>query len=283
MSLEAVTTIAEARDRVAEARRDGRAIGLVPTMGALHAGHGSLVRKAVQESDLAVVSIFVNPLQFGPKEDFQRYPRNLETDLACCRDWGAHLVFAPETAEMYPTVSLTTVEVARVSEGLCGAFRPGHFRGVATVVLKLFNIIQPDRAYFGEKDAQQLAVIRRMTADLNLNLAIVPVPTVREPDGLAMSSRNRYLNAEERQTAPVLYRALCLAQQRISEGVESAVAVKEEAVSILRSQPLIRVEYFEIVDANDMQPVANILMPVVALAAIWIGSTRLIDNLRCYG
>src|SRR3989442_9873947 len=185
-----------------------RNIGLVPTMGALHAGHEALIQRARTDSQVVVVSIFVNPLQFGPNEDYTRYPRALQQDLEICERNGAGLVFAPSVEEMYPLPELTFVDVTRVSEHLCGAFRPGHFRGVATVVLKLLNIVQPDRAYFGEKDMQQLAVIRRMVLDLMVPVEIVGVPTVREPDGLALSSRNKYLDAEARQAAPGLYRAL---------------------------------------------------------------------------
>ena len=204
-------TVAELRSELDPARKGGKSIGLVPTMGFLHAGHLALIQRARTENQVVVVSIFVNPTQFGPQEDLDRYPRDLPRDLGLCDEAGVDLVFSPESAEMYPEGFQTYVEVEGLSQGLCGARRPGHFRGVATVVTKLFAIVQPDRAYFGEKDAQQLRVIRRMVRDLNLPLAVVPVPTVREPDGLALSSRNVYLNPEERRAALVLHRSLVLA------------------------------------------------------------------------
>ena len=220
MSTELVQTIAEIRHRLESIRSSHQIIGLVPTMGALHAGHESLIQQARKETDCLVVSIFVNPLQFGPKEDYTRYPRRPKADLDFCRILDVDLIFAPEVEEMYPTPSLTSVDVARITDPLCGPFRPGHFSGVATVVSKLFHIIQPQRAYFGEKDAQQLSVIERMVSDLNLAVAVVAVPTVRESDGLAVSSRNQYLSPEERRSAPILYRALQAAQQAIAEGVQ---------------------------------------------------------------
>src|SRR5215470_15572414 len=209
-----VHTVREVRD-FQESKNN---IGLVPTMGALHAGHVRLMEIARRESDVLAVSIFVNPLQFGPNEDYSRYPRTLSHDLETCERNNVDLVFAPSVEEMYPTPQLTSVDVGRLSEHLCAKFRPGHFRGVATVVMKLLNIVQPQRAYFGEKDLQQLTIIRRMAADLNVNVTIVGVPIVREADGLALSSRNKYLNVEERKAAPVLYRALQEAASRIRAG-----------------------------------------------------------------
>jgi pantoate--beta-alanine ligase len=247
-------------------------------MGALHAGHEALLRAARKDSGIVVVSIFVNPLQFGPEEDYSRYPRALPQDLEICERSGVDLVFAPPVEEMYPLAQLTFTEVTRVSEHLCGKFRPGHFRGVATVVLKLLNIVQPDLAYFGEKDIQQLAVIRRMIIDLNLAVAIIGVPTVREPDGLALSSRNKYLNAEERQAAPALYRALQEAAKQIRSGEREPSSIRGAGLTLLNQSPLIRVEYFEIVDPEELQPVSAIAGPVRIAGAIWIGSTRLIDN-----
>lgn len=255
-------------------------IGLLPTMGALHIGHETLIRTARAESDVLAVSIFVNPLQFGPNEDYSRYPRALPQDLEMCERNGADVVFAPSVEEMYPQPQLTTVEVGRVSEYLCGKFRPGHFRGVATVVLKLLNIVRPDRAYFGEKDLQQLMVIRRMVADLNVPVTIVGVPTVREPDGLALSSRNKYLNEEERHAAPALHRALQEAAGRIRAGEREPAKVRDAALQVLKASPLIRLEYFDIVDPEELQPVEMITGPVRIAAAIWIGKTRLIDNER---
>jgi pantoate--beta-alanine ligase len=233
---------------------------------------------ARRECRTVVVSIFVNPIQFGPNEDYSRYPRTLEQDLEACARCGADLVFAPSVEDMYPLLQLTFVEVTRVSEQLCGKFRPGHFRGVATVVLKLLNIVQPERAYFGEKDLQQLQVIRRMVLDLNVPATIVGVPTVREPDGLALSSRNKYLSEEERRAAPGLYQALQAAVSGIREGERDVTKVKTAALEILERQPLIRVEYLEIVDPDELAPVSTIGHSVRIAAAIWIGRTRLIDN-----
>ncbi len=247
-------------------------------MGALHPGHEALIGAARRECGIVVVSIFVNPLQFGPNEDYARYPRTLEKDVEICRRQGTDVVFNPSPDDMYPLPPLTFAQVTRVSEHLCGKFRPGHFRGVATVVLKLFNIVRPDRAYFGEKDMQQLAVIRRMVADLNIPVEIAAVPTVREPDGLAISSRNQHLNSAERKAAPVLYRALEEAVKRIRSGERDASKVREAAIAILESEPLVRVEYLEIVDPTEMQPLATISDSVRIAAAVWIGGTRLIDN-----
>jgi pantoate--beta-alanine ligase len=281
MDLEVVRTIVEIRDRVASARLSGKTVGLVPTMGALHEGHARLIDMARRETAWTVVSIFVNPLQFAPDEDYLRYPRDLSADVSMCRRYGVDLVFAPEVETMFPAEQLTTVEVSRVSHHLCGAHRPGHFRGVATIVLKLLNIIRPDRAYFGEKDAQQLAVIRRMIKDLNLDITIVEVPTFREVDGLALSSRNQYLSHDERRAAPALNRALRAAQQLVIEGVRSPTQVRQAALAVLEQEPLVRVEYVEAVDPDEMQPVSEITGPVRVLAAIWIGKARLIDNLLC--
>lgn len=273
-----VSSVSKLREQLDAMRRDGKRIGLVPTMGALHRGHASLITRARAECDFVVVSIFVNPLQFGPSEDYQRYPRPIEKDAALCAENGVDLIFAPETSDMYASPQITFVEVTRITDYLCGAFRPGHFRGVATVVLKLFDIVQPEVAYFGEKDYQQLCVIRRMVSDFNLRLAIVPVPTYREPDGLALSSRNVYLSAEERASAPALYRALTLARERIAAGESNVATIKAAAMKILASEPLIQVQYFEIVDPKEAQPVAIVSGPVRIAAAIFIGKTRLIDN-----
>lgn len=247
-------------------------------MGALHAGHERLLETARRESDVLVVSIFVNPLQFGPNEDYARYPRTLSHDLETCERNRVDLVFAPSAEEMYSMPQLTSVDVGRLSEHLCAKFRPGHFRAVATVVMKLLNIVQPQRAYFGEKDLQQLTIIRRMAADLNVNVTIVGVPIVRETDGLALSSRNKYLNVEERKAAPVLYRALQEASSRVRSGEKDASRVREAALAVLANFPLIRVEYLEIVDPDELQPIATIGGPVRIAGAIWVGATRLIDN-----
>jgi pantoate--beta-alanine ligase len=280
MTARIIHSIEELRAAVAARRQAGASIGLVPTMGALHAGHRSLIERSARETACTVVSVFVNPIQFNDAGDYGKYPRTLEDDAQLCGEAGAEIVLAPSNEEMYPQPQLSFVEVAGVSERLCGAFRPGHFRGVATVVLKLFNIVQPDLAYFGEKDAQQLAVLRRMAADLNVPVHIVGVPIVRELDGLAMSSRNRHLSAEERRAAPSVYRALLRAQARIAAGVSDPLQVSTEAVSELERQGL-RVEYLEIVDPDSIQPVERIVRPVLIATAVWLGSTRLIDNVVC--
>ena len=281
MSALLIRTIAELRGWLAERRRAGQNVGLVPTMGALHAGHGSLMDHAHRENACVVTSIFVNPIQFNQAADFVRYPRTLDTDLEFCRARGVDAVFAPPATEMYPSPQQAFVEVARVADKLEGEFRPGHFRGVATVVLKLFHIVQPDRAYFGEKDAQQLAVIRRMVADLNLPVEIVAVPTLRENDGLAMSSRNRLLSPPERRVAPVLYEALRAAGEAIAAGVTDAAEVRRRALTVLAREPGMRVEYLEVADPDGMQPVGLIAGPALVVAAVWLGNTRLIDNLLC--
>jgi pantoate--beta-alanine ligase len=270
-------SIAGVREKLAACRSG--TVGLVPTMGALHAGHARLIEIARGECQTVVVSIFVNPLQFDRPSDLERYPRSLQRDLEVCSSLSVDLVFAPTEREVYPVPPLCTVEVARLGDHLCGPYRPGHFRGVATVVLKLFDIVQPDRAYFGEKDAQQLAIIRRMVSDLNVPVAIVEVPTVREPDGLALSSRNQRLSENERLLASSLYQALREAADQIAAGVRDARVVKQAAVGKLPGQ--VRLEYLEIVDPDEMQPVDHIDGAVRVAGAIWVGSTRLIDNLLC--
>jgi pantoate--beta-alanine ligase len=281
MALELVTEISGLRAGLAGRRKRGERIGLVPTMGALHAGHGGLIKLARAQNQCVVVSIFVNPIQFNQASDYEKYPRTLDDDLEFCRARGVDFVFSPEIAEMYPQPQLAHVEVERVSELLCGRFRPGHFRGVATVVAKLFNLVQPDRAYFGEKDAQQLAVIRRMTKDLDFPIEIVEVPTVREPDGLALSSRNLRLTPEQRAQAVAIYMSLKLAESSIAAGVRDPREVCSEATEQLVRMPELQVEYFEVVDPEEMQPVEQIRGPVRVAAAVWAGSTRLIDNLLC--
>lgn len=276
-------TIEAVRAEIAAARRQDLTIGLVPTMGALHVGHGALIERARRECGWVVVSIFVNPLQFGPAEDFESYPRDLAADVAFCRARGVDAIFAPAASVMYAEPSRTFVEVEGVGEYLCGPSRPGHFRGVATVVLKLFNIIAPDRAYFGEKDAQQLKMIERMTRDLNLPLIVVPVPTVREKDGLAVSSRNRYLTPEQRQAATALFRALSAGRERVEAGERDSAVVRRASLEILEAEPQAETEYLEIVDSEEMRPVEAIHGPVRIATAVRIGSTRLIDNMVCGG
>jgi pantoate--beta-alanine ligase len=287
-SPEVITTIPLLRDRVAQARMDLRArpersrrVGFVPTMGALHAGHTRLIGVARGECDAVIVSIFVNPLQFDRKDDLEKYPRTLEADVVLCAASGVDIVFAPSAPEMFPSDPVCGISVGRVADHLCGRFRPGHFSGVATVVMKLFQITQPDRAYFGEKDAQQLAVIRHLVADLNVPIEIVGVPTVREADGLALSSRNQRLQPQERRIATVLYEALKTAQARVAQGEREAARVAAEAREVIDRQPGVKLEYLEIVEPRDMQPVERIEGPVVAAGAIWVGGVRLIDNVIC--
>ena len=274
-----VETIADLRARVAARRAEGP-LGLVPTMGALHEGHGSLIRQARAECATVVVTIFVNPIQFDRPEDLDRYPRSLDVDARLCESLGVDFIFAPSVAEMYPRPLECKVEVGRLTDHLCGRFRPGHFSGVATVVLKLFEIVQADRSYFGEKDAQQLAVIRRLVSDFNVPTAIVGVPTVREPDGLALSSRNQRLDASERQIAPALYRALEHVKRAVQSGVTSVSDLKRRAADQIPSDARLRLEYFEIVDPVDFQPIERVSGPAVAAGALWVGTTRLIDNIR---
>ncbi len=279
MALELIRQATEARKLIDTVRREGKIVGLVPTMGALHAGHRKLIQEACSECEWVVVSIFVNPLQFGPQEDFDRYPGEFSVDRRVCEELGVDAVFAPGVNEMYPSSHRTSVEVKGVTDHLCGRFRPGHFRGVATVVLKLFHILTPDRAYFGAKDAQQTAVIRQMVQDLNLPVLIQEVPTVREPDGLAASSRNEFLDPEHRKAAGSLYRALREAARQMREGITEPALVKQAGLHILEGEPLVQVEYFELVDPEQMRPTKNLKRAVRACGAIRVGSTRLIDNL----
>jgi pantoate--beta-alanine ligase len=272
-------TIAEIRAWVKQAHAEGKTVGFVPTMGALHIGHASLMEAAGRSCDAVVVSIFVNPTQFGPGEDFERYPRPLEKDLALCEKHGVGAVFAPSVAEMYPRENLTWVDVEKLTAGLCGRFRPGHFRGVATVCAKLFNIVGCDQAFFGQKDAQQAAVIRRMVADLNMPLEIVVCPTVREPDGLAVSSRNQYLRPQERKDASVLYRSLQKGAELIRAGETDVARITEAMGRVLREVPALRVEYVCLVDAESLQEPAQVRGRVLAAVAAQLGSTRLIDNI----
>ncbi len=259
-------------------RQEGR-LGFVPTMGALHEGHLELVRVAKRRCKRVVVSVFVNPIQFGPKEDYRTYPRDFKRDKLLLARLGVDGLFYPDVKEMYPEGYSTYVEVEGLSEHLCGRSRPGHFRGVTTVVAKLFNIVLPDVAVFGQKDAQQAFVIKRMVRDLNFPVDIVIVPTVREPDGLAMSSRNVYLNEEERHQAPVLYQALRRAEETIKAGKRDARQVKQAMRRFIRSAPLARIDYVEIVDTDRLQPVKTIKGEVLVAVAVYFGRARLIDNL----
>lgn len=262
-----------------EARSDGSRVGLVPTMGALHEGHLSLVRAARGKSDVVAASIFVNPTQFGPSEDFARYPRNLESDCALLERQGVDLIFAPSVEEMYPAGTVTWVVVEEISERLCGRSRPGHFRGVTTVVSKLFHIIEPDLAFFGQKDAAQVAVIRRMVRDLNMPVAIEVCPIVREPDGLALSSRNTYLNPDERKAALVLHRSLLRAQQLFERGERNSAELANVGKQEFTAEPAARLDYFEIVDPDTLKPMPTIATRALVAVAAFVGNTRLIDNI----
>jgi pantoate--beta-alanine ligase len=279
VSIEVVHTIADTRPAVAAARAAGQTIGLVPTMGALHEGHASLIRVAKHRCPFVVVSIFVNPAQFGPQEDLSRYPRTLSEDLALCEREGATLIFAPEPSEIYPEGFRTYVEVHELQDVLEGASRPGHFRGVATVVLKLFNILQPDRAYFGQKDAQQARIIRQMVRDLDVPVRVIVAPTVREPDGLALSSRNRYLEPVQRQEAVALSQALAAVQRRVAAGERDAVALRRVLADRIAAAPGAVLDYAEIVDADNLRPIERLERPALAVLAVRFGATRLIDNL----
>jgi len=253
-------------------------VGFVPTMGYFHDGHLALVRQARAENSSVVVSIFVNPTQFGPQEDFKQYPRDTQRDLAQLEKEKTDIVFMPSVTEMYPPQFNSWVEVSKVTERLEGAARPGHFRGVTTVVAKLFNIVQPTRAYFGQKDAQQAIVIKKMVADLNMNLEIITVPTVREPDGLAMSSRNIYLNPQERQAALVLYRALSLAQRLWSQGEKDAGHLRQQMLALIQKQPLAAIDYVSIADTETLNELDTVSPPALVSLAVRVGKTRLIDN-----
>ncbi len=273
-----VRSVAEVRSTVGSARAAGATIGLVPTMGALHEGHLSLIRRARAETGFVVVSIFVNPAQFGPYEDLSRYPRPFDDDVRQCRASGVDLVFAPEPGTIYPPGFSSFVTVEGLSDRLEGVFRPGHFRGVATVVLKLFNIVAPDIAYFGQKDAQQSRVIQRMVGDLDLPVTVRVCPTVREPDGLAMSSRNVYLNPDERKRALSLSRSLRAAADAIAAGDRDANSVRQKMRAVLESAPVV-VDYAELVDPATFEPITRITGTVLSVVAARVDTTRLIDNL----
>lgn len=271
-------TIPEVRQAVAAARRGGQTIGLVPTMGALHAGHAALLRAARTACGYVVATIFVNPTQFGPHEDFHRYPRPLEHDLDVCRAEGVDLIFVPEVATVYPANFQTFVEVMGVQQGMEGQSRPGHFRGVATVVLKLFQMVQADVAFFGQKDGQQARLIQQMVADLNVPVEVRIAPTVREPDGLAMSSRNAYLDADQRRNAPALYAALCAGRKLLEDGERSAAAVQQLLTTRIAAIPGAVLDYAEVVDADTLQPRESLTGRVMLALAVRFGATRLIDN-----
>ncbi len=267
----------------AQRKREGRRIGLVPTMGALHEGHLSLIRAARAQSDVVAVSIFVNPLQFGPKEDLTKYPRNLERDRELLEAEKVDLVFAPSNEDMYPAGSSTYVTVEALSDKLCGRSRPGHFRGVTTVVSKLFHIVEPDLAFFGQKDAAQHAIIRRMVRDLNLSVHVVVCPIIREKDGLAMSSRNAYLDPQQRKQALVLYGALMRVQTLADTGERSSARLVETGKQVIAEEPGARLDYLEVVNPDSLDPITDISGGALVAVAALVGSTRLIDNVVLHG
>ena len=277
--MEVVETIESVRDIVKAARQKGKKVGLVPTMGALHRGHISLIEAAGRTCDFVVVSIFVNPTQFGPGEDFKKYPRTFEADLEICRKAGVGLVFAPGAEQMYGKEELTWVTVEKLTEPLCGRFRPGHFRGVATVCAKLFNIVLPDVAFFGQKDGQQALVVKRMAADLKMPLEIVVCPTVREPDGLAVSSRNKYLTEEERKDSVLIYKSLEKCREMIESGTRDTETIVAAMREVLSRAPSIQIQYVSIVDAETLQSLDKVRGRVLAAVAAQFGSARLIDNI----
>lgn len=278
IKMKIVETIAEVRAQVKEWRAQGLSVGLVPTMGYLHEGHKSLIDRAVAENDKVVVSVFVNPMQFGVGEDLESYPRDMERDSALCENAGAALIFHPQPEEMYHKDFSSFVDMNTLTKGLCGKTRPIHFRGVCTVVSKLFNIVQPDKAYFGQKDAQQLAVIRHMVSDLNFGIEIVGCPIIREEDGLAKSSRNTYLSPEERKAALVLSRSLKLGKKLIEDGEKDAKKVIAAIRAEIEKEPLAKIDYVEIVDWNTLEPVESTEGEILTAMAVYIGKTRLIDN-----
>lgn len=271
-------TVEDVKSQVRQWKKEGLTVGLVPTMGYLHEGHESLIKRAVAENDRVVVSVFLNPTQFAPNEDLASYPRDFEADTKLCEDAGAALVFHPEPSEMYAEDACTFVDMTAVTKELCGKSRPIHFRGVCTVVNKLMNISMADRAYFGQKDAQQLAVIRRMVRDLNMNVEVVGCPIIREADGLAKSSRNTYLSEEERKAGLVLSQAVKLGQKLVAEGEKSAAAVTGAMSELISAEPLAKIDYVSMVSWDSIEPVETIEAPVLVAMAVYIGKTRLIDN-----
>lgn len=271
-------SISEVRQIVKEWRKEGLTVGFVPTMGYLHEGHKSLIDKAVKENDRVVVSVFVNPIQFGPTEDLASYPRDLERDAKLCEEAGANLIFHPGKEEMYFDDFSSFVEVQGVSKGLCGKSRPIHFRGVCTVVTKLFNIVKPDRAYFGQKDAQQLAVVKRMVRDLNMDIEIIGCPIIREEDGLAKSSRNTYLSPEERKAAVILSKSLKLGKEAIEKGERDSKKIIDIITNNINTEKLAKIDYVEIVDPLSIENIDKIENSALVAMAVYIGKTRLIDN-----
>jgi len=277
--MKVINSSAEIQSYCKSARDAGKAIGLVPTMGFLHEGHLSLMRRARSENDLLVVSIFVNPTQFGPNEDYKAYPRDFRRDSELASEVGVDVIFAPTPEDMYPGGYATFVNVERITDKMCGASRPEHFQGVTTIVAKLFNLVQPHKAYFGQKDAQQTIVIKRMAADLNFDIEIVVLPTIREEDGLAMSSRNRYLNAEERQAALVLSKSLGTAESLVKSGERDAAEISRKMRALIEAEPLATIDYISIVQADTLDDLNIVAGNALIALAVFIGKTRLIDNL----
>lgn len=276
--IKVVSTVEETRAQVKDWRKHGLTVGLVPTMGYLHEGHQSLIKKAVAENDRVVVSVFVNPIQFAPNEDLETYPRDLEADTKLCDSTGADLIFHPTPDEMYPEGFSTHIQMDNLTKELCGKTRPTHFGGVCTVVGKLFNIVQPDKAYFGQKDAQQLAIIKRMVRDLNFDIGIVGCPIIREPDGLAKSSRNTYLNAVERKAALILSKSIELGKQLVAGGERDAQTIIKAMTDKINTEPLAKIDYVNAVDALNIEPLETLRGEVLIAIAVYIGKTRLIDN-----
>ncbi|MCT4605963.1 MAG: pantoate--beta-alanine ligase [Marinisporobacter sp.] len=275
-----VETVKEIRKIIKKEKREGKKIGLVPTMGYLHEGHLSLIKKAKEENDFVVVSVFVNPTQFGEGEDYESYPRELERDSNLAKSAGADILFHPFVGEMYPNGYNTYVETYKVTEKLCGASRPGHFRGVTTVVCKLFNIVAPHRAYFGQKDAQQVVVIKQMVRDLNMDIEIIPCPIVREKDGLALSSRNTYLNEEERRAGLILSKSLFKAKEMIENGERDGLKIKDFIVKNIQGEPLANIDYIEVVNSENLESMKKLEQEILIALAVKFGNTRLIDNMR---
>lgn len=275
--------IDETRKIIKNCKKCALSIGFIPTMGFLHQGHLSLIERARNENDFVVVSIFVNPTQFAPNEDFEKYPRNISKDIEACKNAGADLIFAPDSTEMYPSENLTFVDVKALGENLCGSKREGHFRGVCTVVTKLFNIIMPDNAYFGEKDAQQLRIVKQLTRDLNFDTNIVSSPIVRDKDGLALSSRNSYLSEEERRAALSLNASLIEAKKHIMDGERDVSKIKARITAKISSEPLAIIDYVEILDSDSLKPINKITASALIAVAVYFGKTRLIDNFTFEG
>ncbi|MEK6678843.1 MAG: pantoate--beta-alanine ligase [Nitrospirota bacterium] len=276
--MQVIEKIKDVSNFIKELKAQKKTVGFVPTMGFLHEGHLSLMRYAKKVTDVVVVSIFVNPTQFGPKEDFNAYPRDMEGDKGKCLEAGVDILFIPSASEIYPEGYLTYVNVEKIADVMCGASRAGHFKGVATIVAKLFNIVKPDKAFFGQKDYQQAVVIKRMAADLNMDVDIEALPTVREPDGLAISSRNSYLSGAERAAAACLYMSLKLAEDRIGKGEKNSAKIIEAMQHIIQAEKLVKIDYIAIADTETLEEVKTIDRKVVIALAVWIGKTRLIDN-----